>query len=229
MFISNKYYRLYINLCQAHNDHDVYCETHHIIPKSMGGDDDLGNLVRLTPKQHYMAHRLLTKITEGDNLIKMKYALYMFCIDQPKQLNRYSVPSRIIAEARKVLKLKTESHRKNISTALKNHVRSDEHRRKLNEAVSNSNRTRDISKWRHKLGSMTGATRPEHSEFMKQKMKELKADLNIYTFVRNDIIFKGTRDELIRSYPEDNINNSELGAMIKGRYKRHRGWSLDTY
>lgn len=37
-------------------------ELHHIIPRSFGGDDSPGNLVLLTPKEHFIIHVLLWKI-----------------------------------------------------------------------------------------------------------------------------------------------------------------------
>jgi hypothetical protein len=39
-----------------------YKETHHIIPRCLGGADDISNLVDLTPEEHYIAHLLLVKI-----------------------------------------------------------------------------------------------------------------------------------------------------------------------
>lgn len=39
-----------------------YTESHHIIPRCMGGTDDSNNLVDLTPEEHYLAHQLLVKI-----------------------------------------------------------------------------------------------------------------------------------------------------------------------
>jgi len=39
-----------------------YVEKHHIIPKCMGGSDDISNLIKLTPEEHYVAHQLLLKI-----------------------------------------------------------------------------------------------------------------------------------------------------------------------
>ena len=39
-----------------------YTEKHHIIPKCMGGTNDKSNLVKLTAREHYIAHKLLTKI-----------------------------------------------------------------------------------------------------------------------------------------------------------------------
>lgn len=39
-----------------------YCERHHVLPKCMGGGNEPGNLVDLTPEEHYVAHQLLVKI-----------------------------------------------------------------------------------------------------------------------------------------------------------------------
>ena len=38
---------------------DEYYEVHHIVPKCMGGTDNLNNKIRLYAKEHYEAHRLL--------------------------------------------------------------------------------------------------------------------------------------------------------------------------
>lgn len=42
-----------------------YTESHHILPKCMGGGDESTNLVDLTPEEHYLAHQLLVKIHPG--------------------------------------------------------------------------------------------------------------------------------------------------------------------
>lgn len=39
----------------------VYSERHHIKLKSLGGTDDKSNLVRLTGREHFIVHLLLTK------------------------------------------------------------------------------------------------------------------------------------------------------------------------
>lgn len=38
-----------------------YSEKHHVIPKCMGGDNSLENIVILTAREHFIAHWLLTK------------------------------------------------------------------------------------------------------------------------------------------------------------------------
>lgn len=44
---------------------DGYTERHHIIPRSLGGSDDQGNIVHLTAREHFIAHLLLAKIYGG--------------------------------------------------------------------------------------------------------------------------------------------------------------------
>lgn len=52
-----------------------YRESHHIVPRCMGGSNSSYNLVQLTPEEHFTAHLLLMKIYpwhEG-----LAYACYM--------------------------------------------------------------------------------------------------------------------------------------------------------
>ena len=44
----------------------LYTELHHIVPRCLGGTDEPENLVRLTAREHFIAHRLLAKI-HADN------------------------------------------------------------------------------------------------------------------------------------------------------------------
>ncbi len=43
-----------------------YVERHHVLPKCLGGSDELANIVALTPEEHYLAHQLLVKIHPGN-------------------------------------------------------------------------------------------------------------------------------------------------------------------
>lgn len=49
-------------------------EVHHIIPKCLGGDDSCDNLIKLTYREHLIAHMLLMRIFPKNN--KLQYALY---------------------------------------------------------------------------------------------------------------------------------------------------------
>lgn len=71
-------------------NNDGLLEKHHIIPKSLGGSNDDDNLILLTPKEHYIAHLLLTEIYEGKDKAKMCYALLKMCQNNPNQKRGYS-------------------------------------------------------------------------------------------------------------------------------------------
>lgn len=51
-------------------------ETHHILPKSLGGPNTKDNLVKLSLREHFVAHLLLTKMYEGIEKRKMYFAFY---------------------------------------------------------------------------------------------------------------------------------------------------------
>ena len=80
MYLQNKYTRWYYQIISQaqlrYTAKDVYTEKHHIIPKSIGGTNPKDNLVRLTAREHFVCHWLLTKMVGGVNRQKMCYALH---------------------------------------------------------------------------------------------------------------------------------------------------------
>jgi hypothetical protein len=54
---------------------DVYTESHHVQPRSLGGTDNKDNLVDLTAREHFVCHWLLSKMYTGEAKAKMIYAL----------------------------------------------------------------------------------------------------------------------------------------------------------
>jgi len=71
------YDRLINRAKQRELNKEIYTEQHHIIPKCMGGDDSVENLVKLTPEEHYTAHLLLIKIYPNQH--SLYYAAVMMC------------------------------------------------------------------------------------------------------------------------------------------------------
>lgn len=63
-----------------------YTETHHIIPKCLGGNNTKDNLTNLTAKEHFIVHHLLTKIHPDNHKILYAYTM-MLC--ENKYQNRY--------------------------------------------------------------------------------------------------------------------------------------------
>jgi len=81
IFIDNKYTKIYFSLIEKRKEFLIdkkinYGEQHHIVPKSLGGSNDEENLVILTAREHYIAHKLLTKMTTGEAKIKMFWAFH---------------------------------------------------------------------------------------------------------------------------------------------------------
>lgn len=94
------YLVIYNNLISTRKENVISSgELHHILPRCMGGDDSSSNLVRLTHREHFVAHRLLTKIYP--NNISLKYAVYMMCFVQSSKDRKPT--SRQIAIARENL------------------------------------------------------------------------------------------------------------------------------
>jgi hypothetical protein len=67
-----KHYNLLIEKALNRNI-ECYTELHHIVPRCLGGSDEKSNLIKLTPEEHFIAHKLLTKIYP--NNLKLLYAL----------------------------------------------------------------------------------------------------------------------------------------------------------
>ena len=79
MYLHNKYRLWYYNIiqqAQSRTIHPEVVEKHHIFPKSLGGTNEQDNLVKLSPREHYICHLLLTKMCEGRAKQKMIYALW---------------------------------------------------------------------------------------------------------------------------------------------------------
>lgn len=144
MFLDNKFTKEYdelinfVKLQIRKKGYGEYFEQHHIIPKSLGGNNNKSNLVLLTPDEHFHCHILLTKMTEGRNLIKMQYALYCLrrkhkkefsCIDFDDYDEYFKARKAIALDVSQRFKGKklTDEHRKNISLSMKGNM-SDDHK-----------------------------------------------------------------------------------------------------
>jgi hypothetical protein len=81
----------------------VYYEGHHIIPRCMGGkgktkDINHPNIVLLTAKEHYIAHRLLCQIYPDNE--KLRFALWCMINGLHNKSNRYQISARSFEQMR---------------------------------------------------------------------------------------------------------------------------------
>lgn len=108
------YKKIYDNLIEYRkvNIPEGYTENHHIIPRSLGGDNSKNNLVRLTGREHWIAHLLLYKITK---LGQMAYACHMMTMRCEEREIPFIKNSRMYEEIRiKCAKLVSERHKQNV-------------------------------------------------------------------------------------------------------------------
>lgn len=93
MYLPNKYTTWYNNIINHATIRtlcsEIYTETHHILPRSLGGSNDPENLVRLTAREHYICHHLLCYMTTGKSRSKMINAFWMMINVKSKDQDRY--------------------------------------------------------------------------------------------------------------------------------------------
>ena len=154
IFINNKYTRTYYEIIENARSRtlpdDVYTERHHIIPQSfyksrsktgwLDGDyNSKTNLIRLTSREHYICHRLLTKMTEGIALYKMANAMRRFAHSpKTKQFvnsRTYEHISKLQSKVMKGRPCSPETREKIRQGNLNRPPMTEETRRKLSEAA----------------------------------------------------------------------------------------------
>jgi len=128
-----------------------YVEKHHILPKCIGGTNKKDNIVSLTPKEHYICHRLLCEIYPTE--VKLKYAFWRMCnVSNNEYQNRdYSVSANVYSRIKNEISLITSNKTKNYS---------EETRKLIGEKVSKKLKGRPSGK--------KGIPNPKHSEWMKE-------------------------------------------------------------
>lgn len=118
---------------------DCYVEKHHILPRSMGGNNDKENLVNLTAKEHFIAHFLLYKIYKNS---EMAFAFFSMTRGKNNKGMKTYVNSNSYSIARKIF-IKNIQGKNNPRFGKK---LSEEHKNILIE--SNKNRKREIGQTR---------------------------------------------------------------------------------
>ena len=151
--IKNKYYFWYFNLVEKAKKntekYTCYTELHHILPKCLGGNDSEDNLVKLTLREHYIAHLLLSKMYEGGAKRKMYYGLWRMLLDV-KVRN-----SRVFELYRK----------KYIENSLNTQIISEETRRKISENTKGIPKTKTdklLNDWERRKTVYSGTGNPRY-------------------------------------------------------------------
>lgn len=126
-----KYTEWYFNLIEKSKkstyNHEDYYELHHIIPVCV--DDklkrDKNNLVKLSAREHYIAHWILTKMFVGDIRRRLLFAFNMMHVESPNNERKYKNS------------IAYETNKKNYSKSMQyNHwTKREENKEKLKQAA----------------------------------------------------------------------------------------------
>jgi hypothetical protein len=156
IFIDNKYTKWYFAIIEHAKIYpsEIF-EKHHIIPKSLNGTNDRENLIMLSFRQHFICHKLLTKMLEDrDSKRKMVYALHMMSLktknhcrtsksyEYTRKLRRELGVSDLTKQkmsqsmiGKNVGKIASLETRAKLSIAFKGRIVSDETKKKISKRV----------------------------------------------------------------------------------------------
>lgn len=215
---------------------DCYTESHHIIPRCMGGGDEKENLVNLTAREHFICHRLLVQIHPSNN--KLKFALWAMCNMKSKRQSRYTPSSRIyesikieviqlISDKKKGVKL-SEEHKRKTSETLKG-------RKRPQEVIDKIVKTRKINGgWKHsdetknKIRSNNGMKRQEVRDKLKGReiSDETRKKLSDVSVHKRACIIDGVWYESIREASNQlDIKWDMVSDRIKSKSEKFKNWN----
>lgn len=218
MFKENKYSQCYYNIINQARSRvlEGYTETHHILPKSLGGTDVLENLVRLTAREHYICHLLLPKMTSGASYQKMVYAYTIMSGRKLYNSKKYNFYRTEYAKINSELRSGEGNgmfgaDRKGERNTFFGKKHSEETKRKISE------KKKGIS-----------ITLPPMTEEHKKKIgANRRARARSFTITHVDYgTFVGPLSLLSETYPEQKLRKDELWKLSVGLYKSYKGWQL---
>jgi len=157
-----------------------YSENHHIIPKCMGGLDDKSNLVRLTAREHYIAHKLLFKIHGTTKLAHAWFSMLRTSKNQQR-----IITSKMYEEVSSIRSKILSEEMKGEGNNFYGRTHSEETKRKISEA--NSGRLKsdeEISNWVEKVASKPKSN--EHRAKIGRKGMVMLQNKNTMEIVRVD-------------------------------------------
>jgi hypothetical protein len=178
--IENKYTKWYNLLIESRRhrvlDTSIYFEKHHVIPKSLGGSNSSNNLIKLLPKEHFIAHLLLSKMFE-DNLSKRKMSYALWQMTYNGTGNRYKINnSRTFAYMRKNMSEthSGENHHMYGKVGKLNPRFGVKHTEEVKKIIGEKSKLKDYSEEYRKKLSDTSKERwsnPEYKERLSNKHK----------------------------------------------------------
>lgn len=205
----------------------VYYEKHHVIPKCVGGKDDVQNLVLLTAREHFVAHQLLVKIYPNE--YKLVFALRRMCSNNTnhKRNNKeYEwIRKRIAVESSFMQKGKPGKGYKfpkghHLSDGSKNGMFGKSHSAETKSLQSEKAKKRD--------SAVYDFLRVPKTEIIKQKLRKTKQTKRYILISPNGEEY--TFDRIADASKFCEISNSVLVKLVGNRYgfDNCRNWKISA-
>lgn len=199
-----------------------YREIHHILPRCMGGSDNLENLIALTAREHFVAHLLLVKIyPEKPSLI---YAV--------KMMSRQSCPDRSRNRMYEWLRIKEAQTSSEMNSGKGNAFYGKKHTEETKQKISEAARARpkkpkppkkiwtpEMLSERQQRAAKTRIKNGNHlrSEASKEKMRQTMASKPLEAKQGGKKNLGKTRSQELKDY---------FSSMRKGQPAHNKGKKL---
>jgi len=229
--IHSKYYSYYINLCKKSSEKFNsleeainlygYVEKHHIIPRSLNSEfiKTPENIVYFSAREHFIAHRLLSKFTIGVWKYKMLHAVAMFSTYKDKRcLNsrqieicrkNNAIATSIIHTGKKL----SDETKAKIGKYHKGKIVSDETKQKLSKSKKGKSNPKSKNPYSH-----SDETKAKISKAAKNRSDETKAKIS--KVHKGKVLSEETKAKMRESHK--NISEETKAKMSISAKKRIR-------
>lgn len=213
---------------------DGYYENHHILPRSLGGDDSFENIIKLTASDHFFAHLLLSKIYGGG----MSVAIFLMSVDNSASARGYKAKRWAYDYAKKAMSKAQSERYMNDGNPFYGKKHSD----KTKSLISASRIGKYSGKDHHFFGKPSPSTGVPVSDHVKLKISKANtgekngmygatmsknpnynSDVVVFRNKHCGTLFKGTQRELINTFKLEFRN---VSAVVAGKRKTCGGWQV---
>lgn len=223
----NKIYNNLIRKAKKENrikHNGIYYENHHIIPQCLGGINNSENLVLLTAREHFIAHKLLTFIYLKNR--KIAYAFHRMTFSK-KNIKASSRDYAYAIELIKTIPISEETRQK-MSNSKNGKTHTEKTKIQMSESAMGQHRglgkkrsTESIERYKKcRIGSknpMYGITGEKTPRF----------DFTIYCFrnIKTGEIFEGYKSDLAKKL---NTISSSLKRVIDGERNSYKDFIFEN-
>lgn len=217
--------------------HLGYVESHHIIPRSLGGKNDKDNRVWLTAYEHLKCHLLLTEMceNEGDKRKMLLAATRMMNKQDSKRERERTLPSCITDDDIKwISKIREESAKSHSEymkikhSGMNNPFYGKTHSKESNEKRSlwttKNNPMYDSEIVKKMSGENHYSKKTEHKgKHAGQNNGRYCSSVYVWENINTGETLKSTRLEMIQRDPS---LKSNISQVIKGKSRHVKGWRV---